>query len=140
MKASAKAATELLSATLLETELTINPKGSVKLSIDLEKRLLKWQESNRWNRNFTRTLSLLEIKEIKSFIEKADLLQWPESSPKKCLPKKESDCQSIWNVKIFGPENKLLFSHYLHDQTPEYFNRFCDGISHFCRQTFTVSD
>ena len=140
MKANARATTELQSATLLETELTLNPKGSLKLSIDLEKRLLKWQESNRWNRNFTRTLSLLEIKEIKNFFEKADFLNWPESNQKKCVPNKESDCQSIWNLRIFGPEKKLLFSHYLHDQSPDYFLRFCDGISHFCRQTFTVSD
>lgn len=140
MKAGNKASLDLKNVSMIETELTINPKGSVKLSIDLEKRLLKWQESNRWNRNFTRTLSLLEIKEIKNFMEKQDFSSWPEAKSKRGSAKKESDFQSIWSLRIYGAERQVLFAYLMHDDNPAFFQKFCDGISMFCRQTFTVSD
>ncbi len=140
MKSDEKKALDMRLTSLLETELTINPKGSVKLSIDLEKRLLKWQESNRWNRNFTRTLSMLEIKEIRNYLMSVDFSSWPTSNNKRSSSRRESEHHIIWSVRIYGPERKLIFDHFLHDEQPDYFFSFCDAISHFCRQTFTVSD
>ncbi len=139
MKASSQSGFNPREVVTLVTELTINPKGSIKLSIDLEKRLLKWQESNRWNRNFTRTLSLLELNEIRNFIHNANFSKWPEGS-KKSTSARESEFHSIWSLRLLNEKGGILYSHLLYDQNPDYYLSFCDSISLFCRQAFTVSD
>lgn len=120
-------------------ELTISRRGSIKLCIDLRKRLLRWRESNRWNRNFTRTLSQLEVAEFYDLLRRNQLERWPQTGEGP-TGRKESDFSSRLCIQLSDAEGETLFRHLVYDNQPEYLFHFCEAISVFCRQKFTIGD
>lgn len=60
----------------IEAELSGYRRGCLRVSIDLEKKLVTWKDSLQWNNNFLRSISPDKAKQFQLMIPATRLLQW----------------------------------------------------------------
>ncbi len=122
-----------------EAELNYSRRGVLTLYCDLERRLLRWKESNHWNRNFTRSINLMERQAIRDFLAGCHFEYWPQESPSF---EQGRDFRLRWELSLLwlGPagEERLSFSGL--NELPDYFLQFAEGLSVFCRRPFALAD
>ncbi|HHX38318.1 MAG TPA: hypothetical protein GX717_10120, partial [Clostridiaceae bacterium] len=90
---------KLSEITIVETELSVPRKGSVRVRIDLDNRILSWRESNRWNRNFTRTINQREVNMVRREITKNDLFKSERPAVRNLEQALHLPCS--WEVSIY---------------------------------------
>lgn len=139
-----------MSIEVLVSELFVARKGSVKLTVNLDRRLLSWKESNRWNRNFSRSLSSVEVNEIRNYLNSCDYENWipanKANTSRGGVAKKTDKLNSgknadfYWSLLLLDENDNEVFSCYLTDETPDFYKKFVDVMSHFCRRPFVVND
>ncbi len=126
--------------TIIETELTVPRKGSVKVRIDLKNKILSWRESNRWNRNFVRTTNKREIDLVREGFAQKKLIDMPSYYPNKetCLDNRLT--VPSWRLSIYkkGVEpDRVWFGVGV---PPHRMDLWIDLLSLVCRQPFDVID
>ncbi len=62
----------------IETELCRYRKGSLSVSIDMERGLISWKDSNHWVNDFTRSLDRDAVRSIRTGLEDAGILEWED--------------------------------------------------------------
>lgn len=126
--------------TLLEVELTLYRKGSVKLQFDLAHGLLRWRESNRWNRNFTRSLNQLDIDQLMRMMAVCNILEWKSYYPDQETVEAEGIYHQSWTLSIYTdlPEPSLHLEG--KDAYPQEFTLMSNILTRIIRQPFKVLD
>jgi hypothetical protein len=84
----------------IDGEVSLERRGFVHVQIDLERRLVHWKDSNQWNNNFVRALSVRQIQQIYDWFN-----NWPEEY---CYDAVSGDPMQ-WRVNIRGEEGDVLY-------------------------------
>lgn len=126
--------------TLLEVELSMYRKGSVKVQFDLAHGLLRWRESNRWNRNFTRSLNQTDIDQLMRMIDVCHILEWKSFYPKQETVQAGGIFHQSWTLSIYTdlPEPSLHLEG--KDAYPPEFTLMSNILTRIIRQPFKVLD
>ncbi len=90
----------------IETEFCRYRKGSLAVSIDMDRGLITWKDSNHWINDFTRSLSHDAVQAIRNGLAEAGILKW-----RTCYqPEQEASVphgRCSWSVVIKTPERSL---------------------------------
>lgn len=126
--------------TLLEVELSMYRKGSVKLQFDLAHGLLRWRESNRWNRNFTRSLNQTDIDQLMRMIDVCHIFDWKSYYPNQETVQTSGIFHQSWTLSIYTdlPEPSLHLEG--KDAYPPEFTLMSNILTRIIRQPFKVLD
>ncbi len=60
----------------IEAELSGYRRGSLRVSIDMDKKLIHWKDSHQWNNNFMRSISTDKMKLLCDKLPTTHILQW----------------------------------------------------------------
>ena len=60
----------------IEAELSGYRRGSLRVSIDMDKKLIHWKDSHQWNNNFMRSISTDKMKLLCDKLPATHILQW----------------------------------------------------------------
>lgn len=126
--------------TLLEIELTMYRKGSVKVQFDLAYGLLRWRESNRWNRNFTRSLSPSDAEQVKRLIEICRIDTWQPFYPDQESVQANTLYHQSWTLSIYKDDSEPCLHLEGKDAYPPEFTLMTNLLTRLIRQPFKVLD
>ena len=143
-------------------------KGSILLQVELGRRLLMWRESNRWNRNFTRSISLSEVDGFRQLLNGTNFQTWEASLTYPVVEtgalqhpaaavhvaqldgaekmgndspsERESSFSRRWELQFYDASHKLLATYAGENHLPAYFRDFSEKLSYFCRRPFMCMD
>ncbi len=126
--------------TMLSVELTQGRKGTVRALFDMRNGIMKWQETNRWNRNFTRSLSDRDVQRLQEMILSCRIPQWQPYFPDRPHVEAEQPCHVRWELSLFrnDVEPELHFEGC--DDFPPSFGHLRDVLTLVIRQPFQVLD
>lgn len=125
--------------TIVMMELTVSRKGSTRVRIDLRNRLLSWRESNRWNRNFTRSINAKERQLIYDGMRDCRLVDW-KSSYGEAGSQDGPEFDTAWHLALYTDDIEPIYSFNGQDAFPPEFEQWIAVISTVCRQIFQVND
>ncbi len=126
----------------VESELFVLRKGKVTARIDLERGILTWQESQRWNRDFTRSIPRAEREAFRALLEACNPLAWEPvyiAESASCGLDHLEGCQESWELRLYDEADHLLRKIQGYDSWPPCFCQLAEGISRLLRQPFQVS-
>ncbi|MGI6077549.1 MAG: hypothetical protein ACOYCB_05210 [Fastidiosipilaceae bacterium] len=123
---------------IVETELSVPRKGSVRVRIDLDNRILSWRESNRWNRNFTRTINQKEVNMVRQAITNYKLFKLDRPSEKSDHFDPHLSC--TWQVSVYCDDAEPVNVWHGSDMDDDGFIEWTELMGHVCRQLFDVVD
>ena len=85
----------------VEAELSAYRRGSVRIHIDIEKKLVTWKDSQQWNNNFLRSVSAARLNQFLEDLPSTHLLEWNDRN----TPEASCGCTTCipadWNVSVF---------------------------------------
>lgn len=125
---------------MIETEISVPRKGSVSVRMDLNHRILSWRESNRWNRNFTRTLNRKEVDHLRMCVRDCHVMHWPMYYPNASEYEAAADIRYHWQLTLYIKDRECIGRWYGVDEAPEDYVRWVEYLSHICRQPLEVLD
>ena len=126
--------------TLLEVELSMYRKGSVKVQFDLAHGLLRWRESNRWNRNFTRSLNAEATAQLLRMLEVCRVFTWQAYYPDQESVQTNSIYHQSWSLSIYGSDVEPIIHLEGKDAYPPEFSHMSNVLTRLLRQPFKVLD
>lgn len=126
--------------TLLEVELSMYRKGSVKVQFDLVHGLLRWRESNRWNRNFTRSLNQNDVDQLMRMIEVCSVLNWRAFYPNQETVQAGGIYHQSWTLSIYTDQSEPSMHLEGKDAYPPEFSLMTNILTRIIRQPFKVLD
>ncbi len=126
--------------TLLEVELTMYRKGSVKVQFDLAHGLLRWRESNRWNRNFTRSLNETDTEQLLRMLEICHICSWQAYYPDAESVQANSIYHQSWTLSIYTSDVEPSLHLEGKDAYPPEFTLMTNMLTRILRQPFKVLD
>lgn len=123
----------------INAELSGYRKGSLSVFIDLDKGYLTWRESTRWCNNFTRTITLDQIKLFRSDLEACRLLNW--RNMRKPAPAGEPSDKGqtafiTWQVRVRRDGN--AWTREGEDRLPGQWDAFCAAVERLSRTNFRL--
>lgn len=131
---------DLTKITIIETELSVPRKGSVRVRINLKNRILSWRESNRWNRNFTRTINMKEVEEIRAGFERCGIQNWPLFYPDEAARDTLQDSSQNWSISVYTDDIDPIKVWQGGDIYPKELPEWLEINGTICRQPFVVLD
>ena len=126
--------------TLFEVELSMYRKGSVKVQFDLAYGLLRWRESNSWNRNFTRSLNAVDIDSLKRMISMCNIASWNRYYPDEQSVLANEIFHQSWSVSIYTDDAEPSLHLEGKDAYPPEFTLMSNILTRILRQPFKVLD
>lgn len=126
--------------TVIESELTVPRKGSIRVRIDLSNRILSWRESNRWNRNFTRTINRREVEAIQQGFCDCGIENWPHFYPDRDTVEQPDAGQRTWQIAVYADDSDPAEVWIGREDTPPDYAHWVEILSLVCRQPFAVLD
>ncbi len=126
--------------TIVKMEMSVCRKGSTSVRIDLQNRLLSWRESNRWNRNFTRSINVKERDSVREGLRDSNVLNWDVHYGVASDSGRSSQYEVAWQLSLYIDDIEPDFVFVGQDEYPNEFNQWIEVISSVCRQTFQVLD
>jgi hypothetical protein len=126
--------------TIVKMEISVCRKGSTAVRIDLRNRLLSWRESNRWNRNFTRSINLHERETVIRGIHECHILSWRPDYGAITSEAAPDQFNYAWRLSLYTDDIEPVFFSRGQDAYPPEFSQWIDVISRICRQPFQVLD
>ncbi len=119
----------------IETEFCRYRKGSLAVSIDMERGLISWKDSNHWVNDFTRSLSPSAIQTMREGLTKAGILKWrTKYEPLQSDGPAYGRCS--WSLVIKTPDRNLTRRGT--DRFPPQWNFFRDLIEDISRTSFDL--
>ncbi|MDI9470388.1 MAG: hypothetical protein QM296_09305 [Bacillota bacterium] len=125
---------------LVEIELTVQRRGTVRALIDLGNGLVKWRESNRWNRDFTRSLHEHEIRTFLETVAECGVWSWRPWYPDRDRCETPLHWQMSWQLSLYALDPEPVLFIQGRDAWPPEFPLFCDAVSQILRQPFRVQE
>lgn len=126
--------------TLLEVELSMYRKGSVKVQFDLAHGLLRWRESNRWNRNFTRSLNAADTEQLLRMLEVCRVYSWQPYYPDADSVQTNGLYHQSWSLSIYTADAEPSLHLEGKDAYPPEFTLMTNMLTRILRQPFKVLD
>lgn len=115
-------------------------KGSINAQFDLGRGLVRWRESNRWNRNFLRTLSPEDAHEVVQVLISAQVLDWPAAFPDQKTLEESGPFQHLWSLELRSEDNELIKRSEGKDVFPQRWEILADSLSQVLRRPLKVID
>ena len=115
-------------------------KGSVNAQFDIGRGLVRWRESNRWNRNFLRTLSDDDIHQIVQALINARVLDWPEAFPDQAAVDAPGTFHHRWELELRDADDETIKHCEGRDAFPQRWDLLADTLSQVLRRPLKVID
>lgn len=120
----------------IEAELCRYRKGSLCVSIDMERGLITWKDSNHWVNDFTRSLDREMVQTIRNGLEDAGVLEWDDRYGTAEPVEACTHGRSFWSIVIRTEEESL--KRYGVDLFPPQWNDFRTLIENISRTSFDL--
>jgi hypothetical protein len=123
----------------IAAELSGYRKGSLAVFIDLEKGYLTWRESTRWCNNFTRTITLDQIKSFCSDLEICKLFNWRSlhnQSQATDVTDEPQQPRFAWQVRVVSKDKAWVREG--ENRLPKQWDAFCAAIERISRTSFRL--
>lgn len=92
----------------IETELSAYRRGSIRVRIDFEKKIVTWKDSRQWNNNFFRSLSQQSLDQLRNELPQTDLLHWDQNNAEDRDNVSSACAPSDWAVSVYFSDDSIL--------------------------------